>query len=204
VTGAAAPGPMMPYRVFRDFLSADEHRALLGWTLANRARFRPSRLAGGVLDPAHRKSLALRDPGPMGPVLEAKVAALVPDLIAELRVTPFEVSECELELVAHNDGAHFALHTDTYATSPRARGDRMLSLVYYFHRDPKGFAGGALRLHRLGARAGDSGGADIAPEQNSLVVFPAWGPHEVMPVACPSGAFEDSRFAVNCWLYRAR
>jgi Rps23 Pro-64 3,4-dihydroxylase Tpa1-like proline 4-hydroxylase len=26
--------------------------------------------------------------------------------------------------------------------------------------------------------------------------------HEVRPVACPSGRFEDHRFAVNCWLCR--
>jgi Rps23 Pro-64 3,4-dihydroxylase Tpa1-like proline 4-hydroxylase len=127
----------------------------------------------------------------------------VPGWIATLRVTPFDIHEIELELAAHNDGAHFQLHSDTYASHQPARGDRMLSAVYYFHRAPKRFEGGCLRLHRIGAQPGDEG-HDIPPEQNSLVVFPSWGPHEVMRVSCPSGEFADSRFAVNCWVYRAR
>ncbi len=195
---------MMPYRVLHDFLPAEQHRELLDWTLANADRFRAAPLAGGVVDPALRRASVLRDLGPMGPVIEARIASLVPEWIADLRVTPFEVSEIELELAAHNDGAHFALHADTYATGIKARGDRMLSGVYYFHAVPRGFDGGMLRLHRIGGRAGDTTGADIAPTQNSLVVFPSWGPHEVLRVRCPSGAFADSRFAVNCWVYRAR
>ena len=195
---------MMPYRVTQDFLSADAHRGLLDWALANEARFRAAPLAGGIVDPQIRSARVMRDLGSTEPLLRAKIAALVPRWIAELRVTPFDVTEIELELAAHNEGAHFALHTDTYRTALKARGDRMLSAVYYFHAEPKMFSGGLLRLHRIGARPGDPGGADIAPEQNSLVVFPSWGPHEVLRVSCPSGAFADSRFAVNCWIYRAR
>ncbi len=143
------------------------------------------------------------DLGPIAELLKRRLREAAPRWTASLRSTPFETSEVELELAAHNDGAHFTLHSDTYASDEVARGDRMLSAVYYFHRQPKGFDGGALRLHRLGASPGDAG-LDIAPDDNSLVVFPSWGPHEVMPVGCASRAFEDSRFAVNCWLYRAR
>jgi SM-20-related protein len=39
---------------------------------------------------------------------------------------------------------------------------------------------------------------DLAPENDSLVIFPSWAPHEVMPVVFPSGGFADSRFSVNC------
>jgi len=37
-----------------------------------------------------------------------------------------------------------------------------------------------------------------------LVAFPSWLRHEVLPVHVPSGAWRDSRFAINCWLHRAR
>lgn len=205
MTQAPAPlGPMMPYRVIHDFLPAEEHRALLDWTLENEARFHPAPLAGGIVDTQIRNAQVLRDLGPTEPLLRAAIAALVPQWIAELRVTPFDISEIELELAAHNDASHFTLHIDTFRTGLTARGDRMLSGVYYFHREPKAFEGGILRLHRIGAKPGDAGGANIAPDQNSLVVFPSWGPHEVLPISCPSGAFADSRFAVNCWVYRAR
>jgi Rps23 Pro-64 3,4-dihydroxylase Tpa1-like proline 4-hydroxylase len=193
---------MPPWLVRRDLLSPDECRGLLDWALDNEARFRPAALDKGLVDPAIRHSLSLRDLGPFSGLFEDRVRATVPELIDQLRVTPFVAGEVELELVAHNDGAHFALHGDLYTGQGSARGDRMLSAVYYFHRAPKAFSGGCLRLHRIGAMPGDMG-MDIAPDQNSLVVFPSWAPHEVLTVHCPSGGFGDSRFAVNCWVYRA-
>lgn len=195
--------PILPHLRIVDFLDAQTHAALLEWALANEARFVPAQLAGGMVKPEARRALVLRDLGPIADLLDARLREAAPHWAAMLRSTPFAASEVELELAAHNDGAHFTLHADTYASAQAARGDRMLSAVYYFHRRPKRFAGGALRLHRLGAAPGDAG-LDIAPDDNSLVVFPSWGPHEVMPVSCPSGAFADSRFAVNGWIYRAR
>lgn len=195
--------PMLPHLRIADFFDAQTHAALLDWALANEARFVPARLIRGLVKPEIRRALTLRDLGPIAAVFDARLREEAPRWAAALRSTPFATSEVELELAAHNDGAHFTLHTDTYASNEVARGDRMLSAVYYFHRQPKGFEGGALRLHRLNAAAGDAG-FDIAPDDNSLVVFPSWGPHEVMPIRCASGDFADSRFAVNCWIYRAR
>jgi Rps23 Pro-64 3,4-dihydroxylase Tpa1-like proline 4-hydroxylase len=77
----------------------------------------------------------------------------------------------------------------------------VLSGVYYFHRRPKAFAGGELRLHAIGD---PDRFVDIEPVHNALLVFPAWAPHEVRPISCPSGAFVDARFAVNCWFYARR
>lgn len=195
--------PILPHLRIVDFLDARMHAALLDWTLTHEARFVSAQLDGGAVKPEVRRALVLRDLGPIAPVLETRLRDAASGWSASLRSTPFVTSEVELELAAHNDGAHFTLHSDTYARDQVARGDRMLSAVYYFHRQPKGFDGGALRLHRLGASPGDAG-LDIAPDDNSLVVFPSWGPHEVMRVSCASRAFADSRFAVNCWIYRAR
>lgn len=195
--------PILPHLRIADFLNAEAHAALLAWTLQSESRFVPAQLAGGLVKPEVRRALVLRDLGPLAAVFDARLREEAPRWAAALRSTPFTTTEVELELAAHNDGAHFTLHSDTYSRAEVARGDRMLSAVYYFHRQPRRFEGGALRLHRLGAEPGDPG-LDIAPDDNSLVVFPSWGPHEVMPVRCPSGAFADARFAVNCWIYRAR
>ena len=81
--------------------------------------------------------------------------------------------------------------------------DRLLSGVYYFHREPKAFSGGALRFHRFGGGETQDDWIDVEPEQDSLVVFPTWARHEVLRVSCPSREFADSRFAVNVWLCRA-
>ena len=196
-------GPVLPHIRIGDFLSAAERAQLWDWTMANAARFAPARLSGGDHLPQVRSALSLRDLGPMAVLFEQRLRDAAPTWSAALRTTPFDVSAVELELVAHTDGAHFTLHSDTYASHQPARGDRMLSAVYYFHRTPRAFSGGQLRLHRLGAAPGDAG-TDIEPDDNSIAIFPSWGPHEVMPVACPSGAFADARFAINGWIYRAR
>lgn len=104
----------------------------------------------------------------------------------------YDFHDLEMQIAAHNDGAFFRRHNDSY------KGwnlNRVISAVYYFHREPCGFTGGALRLYPLTGE----GNADVAPTHNSLVVFPSFVQHEVMPVACPSGEFMDSRFALNCW-----
>jgi len=78
----------------------------------------------------------------------------------------------------------------------------MVSAVYDFYAEPKGFEGGELRIHRIGARDGDEQGAvDVPPDRNSCVFFPSWARHEVRPVPYPWHRFDASRFAINCWFY---
>jgi len=204
---AASAGPMPPFFVYRDFLPPAPLAGLLAWTLSNEEAFAPSLVLGGVHDPARRasRSLALAE-SPVNEALRDRIRVLLPDMFARTGVKPFKLSKGELQLVAYNDGDSFRPHRDTLVGEHRiAMGDRVLSGVYYFHAEPKGFSGGALRLHRFGApgdREGDF--ADVAPEQNSFLVFPSWATHEVRPVHCPSRRFADSRFAINCWLYRDR
>lgn len=199
---AAPHVPAPPHLVVDDFLSDAERAGLLNWALQNSARF-DAATVNGIAEPRVRQSLSLRDLGPFAELLRTRARARTAEWIAALQVTPFEPSRYELELVAQNDGSFFTIHSDTYGPDRQSAGDRMLSAVYYFHRAPQRFSGGELRLHRLGARAGDDG-HDLSPAQGRLIVFPSWWPHEVRPVSCPTGAFADSRFSVNCWIYRNR
>jgi SM-20-related protein len=198
---SAAHLPMPPYRALRDFLDAETHAALLKFTLANEARFYRTRIGRGY-DPGVRVSFGLRDFKPMKTVLRARIRTLIPQLIAELQVDSFAPAKIELELVAHGDGAFFKRHIDVpRGTQAAGKSIRVISGVYYFFAEPKGFTGGALRLYRFGN--GENGDfIDIEPEQNMFLVFPSWAVHEVMPVAAPSQRFAGSRFAVNCWIYR--
>jgi Rps23 Pro-64 3,4-dihydroxylase Tpa1-like proline 4-hydroxylase len=108
-----------------------------------------------------------------------------------------------MELAAHNDGAFFARHIDTFTGSPDLPAtQRMVTAVYYFFAAPKRFSGGALRLYPL-LDASDSGRfEDFEPISDSLICFPSFAPHAVQPIACPSGQFADSRFAINVWICR--
>ena len=203
-----------PFHVFRDFLPEPERAELLDFALASEESFVPTtvlRDAEAVVDPDSRISSKLADLGRLGPGLREALRRAAPDIFARTGVRPFDIARIETELVAHNDGAHFARHYDTLVGRNRQRdssgapADRVVSGVYYFFREPKRFTGGELRLHAFLPAAGSSrlDCVDIAPTQNSLVVFPSFAPHEVTKVSCPSRRFEDSRFALNCWFYRA-
>ena len=193
------------------FLTPAEHGALLDWVLASRDRFKPAKVMKGSAnrtDATTRIALKLRDLGPMEATLREKLLAVLPRLVGEIGGRLPDEPSLELELTAYGDGAFFAAHRDIQigpnrnALGVRPGEDRLLSAVYYFHRVPKAFSGGALRLYRWGADsdlAGPKDWCDISPDQNSLIAFATWAFHEVRTVHCPSGAFEDSRFALNCW-----
>lgn len=200
---------MAPWHQFGNVLPPAERSALLDWTLANRTRFKPAGLAGVGVDPTRRVAGKLKDLGPLYPVIDARLRSMLPAIFAATHTRPFAVEHVELEIAAHGDGAFFARHSDIPLGPGRhplggddgGAQDRLVSAVYYFHREPKGFSGGALRLHRFGGSE-EGGHVDVEPLQNSLLVFPSWAPHEVRRVSCPSGAFEDHRFAVNAWFCR--
>jgi SM-20-related protein len=205
VKAAVASRPLMPpYVVLRDFLDEATLAGLLDYAVARQADFLPTRLNSKMVDPAIRVSAGLRELGGYRAVFKTKVLGLVPELIARLQVTRFESPTLETELVAHGDGAFFKRHIDTqtanYSDVDRIR---VLSGVYYFNAEPRAFRGGALRLYAIGGKP-DENFVDVEPLNNSLLVFPSWAPHEVMPVRVPSQRFIDSRFAVNCWVLRQK
>jgi Rps23 Pro-64 3,4-dihydroxylase Tpa1-like proline 4-hydroxylase len=138
----------------------------------------------------------------------AKVDARLDEILTLTNTNRFPVESYEVSLVAHGNGAHFVKHTDMPIGPGRrplggdesGKQDRLLSAVYYFHAEPRGFTGGDLRLHRFGSEDAPGDYVDVEPADNRLVVFPSWVLHEVRPVSVPTGRFEDQRFAVNCWL----
>lgn len=204
---AAAERPhalMPPFLLLRDFLPAPMAAALLDWAIENETRFKPATVGhatGERIDPQIRVSFSVGKFGAVRQELHDRLLEMAPALIRDLHVNALEITAAELELVAHNDGAFYRRHIDT-ATGASAAGEslRFISAVYYVHRQPKAFLGGALRLY--GFKSDNY--VDVEPEHNLLVVFPSWAPHQVTPISCPSQAFADSRFAVNIWILSRR
>jgi SM-20-related protein len=150
-----------------------------------------------------RRSMRLKQLGDLEGELQVRARDTLPAMFRQLGTTHFEPSKLELEIVAHGDGAFYARHRDTNIFSGPAFGNRrVISAVYYFHRIPKSFSGGFLRIYAFAGEKETGAFVDIEPTNDTLVFFPSWFPHEVLPVACPSGRFEDSRFAINCWVRR--
>jgi SM-20-related protein len=199
---------MPPYSMYHGFLESAVHASLLAWAMENEAKFETSSVLSsfdkddGKRDLSLRSSLRVTDFGPLKPIIRHRLLDFVPTLIADLRVTPFEPSKVELEMVANNDGAFFRRHVDTFMGDARKASDRMLSAVYYFYAEPKAFTGGKLRFHSFGSNERNGNFIDVQPEQNMLLAFPSWVWHEVLPVSCLSKRFSDSRFNVNCWVHR--
>lgn len=210
--------PLPPFVQLRGFLPDAEHTELLGWVLANPDSFEPATITGkggarGRIDPAQRIALTAPVPEAMQDGLRTRLLAALDGIAEAIGYSGAPPTSFELQLAAHGDGAHYRPHLDIPLGRNRAPlgaapgEDRVLSAVYYFHREPKGFSGGALRLHRFAAdwdrdNAEPSSFVDVEPVDNSLAAFPSWAMHEVRRVRCPTGRFEDYRFAVNCWFCR--
>ncbi|HET9630413.1 MAG TPA: 2OG-Fe(II) oxygenase, partial [Novosphingobium sp.] len=187
-------------------LGPDLHGALLDWAVTGQGRFVASQVQGAdglVHNAGVRQSWRCDEGlGRLKAEFRASIDAAFDQLREQLGIPPFAVFRTELELAAHRDGSFYKPHVDTHFGVGRAstEGDRMLTLVYYFHRQPRGFSGGEIALYPYNREARTL----IEPFDNRLVAFPAHTLHEVCPVMVPGDAWEDARFAINCWFNRER
>jgi SM-20-related protein len=169
-------------------LNADAHQRLLEATILSRAEMIESS-TGGRDD--YRKSQLLYSPPDEAESVLTELRKRIESILHALQLSPFSASDIECQLTAHNDGDFYRVHTDN--GSSEAAG-RQLSYIYYFHRQPRGFSGGQLKIYD-GERS-----LTLEAEDNTLVVFHSSLEHEVLPIRC-SGGFADSRFSVNGWVW---
>ena len=199
----------MLYQSIPGFLGNQLCDELLEYARVNQSSFEPTGVGtGSEVRTATRTSKRLTDLGRFRAVIEERVLPIVPAVVTSLQLTPFEPTGCEIELVAHEDGAFYHRHIDLFTDQERqsAKSDRLLSLVYYLFRQPRKFTGGELRLFSTPGIAATTQPefVDVIPENDCAVIFSSWVPHEVRPIQCTSQAFGDARFAINCWVLRDR
>lgn len=203
---AAAPVVIAAPRhvIIDNFLAPDEHHDMLAYALANEAHFKPGTVTSS--EAHYRQNLVIMNfhEAAHSRLLCNRLLTWFPQIAQMLGMDLFALESVESQLTASNDGHYFRAHTDS---GDVATGRRALSCVYYFFKQPRAFAGGALRLYdtwRQGEQvlSADSH-QDIEPVSNRLVVFPSVSRHELMRTRCPTRKFEDSRFAVTNWLLRA-
>lgn len=190
--------------LIHDFLGNKMIADLLKFAQSNQHLFEDSKVGykeNARIDKSQRVSHVLREIGDFHSQLEVKLNEIKPFIFERLKSKPFIPFKYEIEMVAHGDGAFFGRHTDTIIQVNSSKSRRIISAVYYFHTLPKTFSGGTLRIHSLG-RSGQQGTfLDIEPLRDTLVFFPSWFPHEVLPVNCPNKDFMNSRFAINIWIH---
>ena len=194
--------------IFEEFLVPAELDALMRYTLEHECDFRVSEVLspgvqGGTIDHEHRRSRVLSEPGEEVRPLVERVQASLSRVLPRLGLSKFPVSQAEAQITASNHGDFFRWHSDN---AQEEIASREVTFVYFFHREPKRFQGGELRIYDSlrsnGTYIPTSNYRAIVPRQNQVVFFRSSLAHEITPVECPSGAFADSRFTVNGWLHR--
>ena len=201
-----SPDQRCPHGTIHSLLGEATVSAMLDYVVEHQADFTPGvlRKRGDPVErinPARLNSRVRRGLGPFRDQVERVMRAMAPVAMGSLGLIESAVEPCEFEFASYGDGGHFKVHLDT---SEEVRRMRILSCVYYFAATPRRFTGGLLRLHGFPDRSGgrERPIVDVTPETDTLVMFPSWMEHEVLPVRVPSGAWRDHRFSINCWIHR--
>ncbi|NJL99548.1 MAG: hypothetical protein HC924_12465 [Synechococcaceae cyanobacterium SM2_3_2] len=185
----------------RDILSPEQLQKLLEYTFAHERRFERSAYRPDPNYPDYRRSMVLYQFSPHMEYFQRLIQGMVPETCQKLGIPSFVVSQIEAQLTMHNHDNYYKIHNDNASAETATR---RLTYVYYYYRDPQGFAGGKLRFYnRVQSQVnlpGEEHFVDIEPYNNSLILFPSQYMHEVMRVECESRAFQDSRFTINGWV----
>lgn len=110
-----------PYHIVQNFIGNELIERLLAYAIAHETEFAPTKVGKHNkrrLDPKIHVSRVLRDFGPLRTELDARFRAAMPPTITELRLSPFDLADCEIELVAHGDDAFYKRHIDTSVDAP--------------------------------------------------------------------------------------
>jgi SM-20-related protein len=194
--------------ILDEFLTSTELNTLTQYVLEQEMRFEMSEVlspgvTGGAVDYDHRRSSVLMDLSGHEKMITDRVLSCLPRVLKKWGRDPFPISRLETQTTASNHGDFFHCHVDNGAEAVAARE---ITFVYFFHREPKQFGGGELRIYdsrRENANYVPTANyRTIVPEQNQLVLFASGLSHEITPVDCPSGQFADSRFTVNGWVHK--
>jgi SM-20-related protein len=194
--------------ILDEFLTSSELSALSQYVLEHEMQFATSEVlspgvSSGAVDYNYRRSRVLMDLGGHEKMITDRVLTYLPRVLEKWGRDPFTISRSETQITASNHGDFFHCHVDNGAEAVAARE---ITFVYFFHREPKQFSGGELRIYDSRRENGDfiptANYRTIVPEQNQLVLFASGLSHEITPVDCPSGQFADSRFTLNGWVHK--
>ena len=190
-----------------NFLAPHEHRDLLEFVVAREKEFQPSTvtdLEGGAsaVDERTRRSSTLDRLDRFRDLFAERINEYLAEALGRIGEPGFPVGDIEIQATASRDGDFFLTHLDE-----DPNGDRAISFVYFFHREPRRFSGGELRIFETrvvdGRPVPVDRGSTLVPKHNTMVFFPSRHQHEVLPVRVPTHEFADSRFTVNGWIHRA-
>jgi SM-20-related protein len=181
-TAASVPSPFM---LVNDALPDDVYSALLAHALSQDTE--ETRSHDGV------RELKL------GP-LEEPIAKVLRSLLAQSAgIFGTDHAEVELRLRLFAIGDAQAVFLEPNSTN-------VLNVLYHFYKEPKGFAGGGIRLFDSrpdgGTGPAKASFRDVEISNNAMLIFPEGVRGAGLPVRCPTSAFADGLFVVGGSLRR--
>ena len=191
------------HMVIDDFLGHYEHQDMLAYAMQQADAFDPGTVETG--EQQARQNLAILEfaQAAHSRLICNRLLTWLPRILQSFGMAPFPVQQVESQLTASNDGHYYRAHLDADQDRDLRRA---LTCVYYFSKQPSQFSGGALRIYDAINDGGQRWQADSFQQcesvSNRMVIFPSDSFHELMPIRCPSGKFEDSRFAVTNWIWQ--
>jgi predicted 2-oxoglutarate/Fe(II)-dependent dioxygenase YbiX len=195
-----------PYIQFENFLGDDSVAEMLRFVFEHERYFEPSGVTTASADERPdeiRRSRTLANCESIWHMFEEPLVNLLPVLRRELETGHFPLDHIERQLTVHFDGDFFGPHNDS--GGPHVATRRM-TYVYYFHAAPKRFSGGELRLYHSiddnGAKLRGTQSVTIEPIGNSIVFFPSWVHHEVLPVHTETNSLDTARMTLTGWFHQ--
>jgi Rps23 Pro-64 3,4-dihydroxylase Tpa1-like proline 4-hydroxylase len=189
-----------------NFLGPAERQRLLDHVISQEDDFKPATVIQAtspspVINEKVRRAKTLDKLAEFEAKFTERIKEQLEPVLKKLGHKAFPLGRIEMQVTASNDGDYFRLHQDSDPKSTRE-----ISFVYFFHREPRRFSGGELRIYETRLIDDRLIPADrshtLSPRQDTIVFFPSLNEHEVLPVRVPSHAFGDSRFTVNGWIHR--
>lgn len=184
-----------------NFLSPSETHRLVKYVLKHEQEFVSTSTSTGADN--YRRSSVLYSFPEFEALIRKRIREVTPKVLEQLGIAQFNPSDIECQLTAHNNGNFYKIHNDNGSPDTNTRE---LTYVYYFHRQPKNFTGGELRIYDSTVKNRYLVAAetyhDVEPRHNSIVFFASRYMHEVLEIHCPSRKFADSRFTINGWVRR--
>ncbi len=141
---------------------------------------------------------------PSREVLLHRVQMMLPDVLIQLGLEGFPLTEMEAEEIPNHATEGQEISTD--GNSPET-DLRVLNFCYFFYQTPKPFTGGEVRVYDSQIVNNNLCIAQsyktVEPRQNSIVFFLTSNAYEVLPVHPNSPAFGDRCFRVKGWMRRS-
>jgi SM-20-related protein len=192
-----------PFAILDGFLAQDEREHFLRLALKSEEDFFEAGFAvkgAQVMERQSRKTSVLTLDAADKRIFHGKMRPLLDDLLRLFSIPAMPHKEIETKLTAHSQGGFFGIHQDGFKDF--GGSERYLSWIYYFHPQPKRYAGGDLILFdsnrlRENHRFDDGKYTRYIPVDNQLVCFPSCFFHGVTPVELLQPDFESNRFAIS-------